>query len=427
MIPILSRLGIRDYMRLLICFVILFIESVVRSFLNLIPFNTGWKRLSRRMMNPVLKFVRTKKRKMSTYHVIEYNDPDTPTMIKQSRGFECEEHLVVTEDGYILVLHRIVPAVKKKAGKPVLFMHGFMMNSEVWVCHPGENQSLTFELASRGYDVWLGNSRGNKYSCKHVKMKPCNEDFWDYALDELAIMDVPAIVDYILDIVPYNSLSYVGFSQGTAQCFASLSINPHLNKKINCFVALAAVTRPSGLENKFVKSLIKITPKLVFLLFGRKNLISSVIWWKQILGRDLYSTCIDKSMNILFGWNTNCIAKEHKPILYSHLYSYGSVKQVVHWFQIYQYQEFQMYDENEEFFASGHQIPKFPLQNIEVPIHLFHGLSDTLSDIAYTLSSCPTNTKVYSIENYEHLDFLWASDVGSQVNKSVIKIIEKLP
>jgi hypothetical protein len=42
------------------------------------------------------------------------------------------------------------------------------------------------------------------------------------------------------------NLTYIGFSQGTAQAFAGLSINPALNEKINLFIALAPATTPSG-------------------------------------------------------------------------------------------------------------------------------------------------------------------------------------
>ena len=100
---------------------------------------------------------------------IEKVDPECDyniTQLIENQGYICEEHNVITHDGYILGVFRIP--------------HG--RNSS--------KQSLAFILADIGYDVWLGNMRGNRYSRAHVKYNPNHDEaFWD----EMVSIDLPSI------------------------------------------------------------------------------------------------------------------------------------------------------------------------------------------------------------------------------------------
>ena len=56
-----------------------------------------------------------------------------------------------------------------------------------------KEKSLAFVLSEKGYDVWLGNNRGNKYSRFNTDITPLldKEVYFDYSFFELGKYDAP--------------------------------------------------------------------------------------------------------------------------------------------------------------------------------------------------------------------------------------------
>jgi gastric triacylglycerol lipase len=106
--------------------------------------------------------------------------------------------------------------------KPIFFQHGLLDSSDGWIIND-EWRAPGLMAANRGYDVWFGNSRGNKHSRAHVRYNPDKDkEFWDFSFQHMADYDLPAVFSHIYKITK-QKIHYIGHSQGTIQMFVALS------------------------------------------------------------------------------------------------------------------------------------------------------------------------------------------------------------
>lgn len=170
----------------------------------------------------------------------------TPYFVRHRDKYPLEEHFVETSDGYILGLHRIPFSPKLnnshvKEKRVVLIQHGLECSSSDWVLAGPEN-GLAYLLADVGYDVWMGNSRGNIYSRNHTKLNPNRNKFWLFDWHEIAMLDMPAVIDRVLEVSGQEKLHYIGHSQGGTVFLVLSSLRPdYTSSKIYSSHLLAPV------------------------------------------------------------------------------------------------------------------------------------------------------------------------------------------
>lgn len=111
-----------------------------------------------------------------------------------------------------------------------------------------------YMLADRGYDVWMGNARGNTYSKKHIKYTPKENKFWEFTWHEIGIYDLPTMVDYALEQSGQKETYYIGHSQGTTSFYVMSSMKPEYNAKVKAMYSLA----PIAFMNHMTSPLLKI-------------------------------------------------------------------------------------------------------------------------------------------------------------------------
>lgn len=126
----------------------------------------------------------------------------------------------------------------------------------VWTTNKGI-KAPAFFFAMNGYDVWLGNTRANKYSRKHVDCSISREEYFDFAYSEIGHYDLNAQLEFVNENTGNKKLTYIGHSLGTEQMFYALSQDDFkwYEDRVNLFVALAPITSNHNIPDGPLKNL----------------------------------------------------------------------------------------------------------------------------------------------------------------------------
>ena len=337
-----------------------------------------------------------------------------------------------TEDGYILKVFRIQAKNSQiQNGKPVVFLqHGLIDSADNWVIN-GEAGSLGLVLADAGYDVWLGNSRGNKYSRMHTSISPDSKQFWDYSFQEMGRFDVKANIELALRISGQQKLTFVGHSQGTSQMFAALA-DPDtagfVNSKVKKYIALAPVVYLTHQTSALVSLMGKI-PLLeqTAQLFGVNEWLPGAC--SQTSAQSSFQAAVCKVNPLfcnfglsLFDQNPKYDDLKKLPVYLRHVPSGTSLRTLVHYKQNMlqpdknspRFQKFN-FGESENLRRYGQKTPpEYNLDLINIPIRGFVGLNDCLGDptdntiLQNNLQQRGKNYKAYVYNDCGHMTFMWA-------------------
>ncbi|KAJ8937416.1 hypothetical protein NQ318_007875 [Aromia moschata] len=234
-----------------------------------------------------------------------------------------------TEDGYFLGAHRIP--------------HG-RANGD-WFVLLGPEKGMGYVLADNGYDVWLCNVRGAIHSRKH-KLLNADEGtlFWKFSWHELGLYDLPAMIDYVLNVTNKDKVHYVGHSQGGTSFVVMISERPEYNKKIKIMIGLSPAVFFTKVPNNFYRLVMSFVP-----------ILQSVI-----------------------------------PLV-SSLSTGGSVLQVLHYIQLFRTGSYQKYDYGRETNLRKYGSvtpPRYNLKNVTAPVALFYSENDIFVSEEVNRLSC---------------------------------------
>uniref|UniRef100_A0A669Q4H0 Partial AB-hydrolase lipase domain-containing protein n=1 Tax=Phasianus colchicus TaxID=9054 RepID=A0A669Q4H0_PHACC len=306
--------------------------------------------------------------------------------------YPSEEYEILTRDGYYVKLNRIPHGreyPRNTGPRPVVFLqHGLLGDSSNWVENLANN-SLGFILADSGYDVWLGNSRGTRCSQRHQRLSPDQTEFWDFSFHEMAIYDLPAMINFVLQKTGQKQLYYVGYSQGATIAFIAFSSMPELAQKIKTFFALAPVV-----TMKHVKSPVL---KMSFLFNGKPDMLQYVSLQTRL---DVYT---------------------------AHYPDGTSVKNIIHWTQVCPLNGLTPWVSQMILTSLQEKPPYYQLEKMPVPTAVWSGGEDWVADQRDILLLLPRITHLISyihITDWNHWDFIWGLDSPERLYSCIVAMVK---
>lgn len=287
--------------------------------------------------------------------------------------------------------------------------------------------ALAYVLSDLGYDVWLGNNRGNVHSRRHVKYRSDEPAFWNWGVDELAL-DVRANVEYIGSRTN-QQVFYVGHSQGAAQGLIAFSLDEKLQQKVAAFIALAPGAYVSTLPSYPLQFLAYLAqyPVLYRAMFGSKDFLPFLDTMRQFLPSKLYEYLAYVMFKYMFKWTDANWDLSRKSAFFSETPAGTSAKTVAQWMQQSSSRRFQMFchgvEKNRSFYGKN-EAPEYFVERITIPTAVIYGGKDTLIEydrLVKKLTNCVHSKR---IDHHEHLDSLLSRDAKQFVYPDIIRVLE---
>ncbi|XP_027262562.1 gastric triacylglycerol lipase isoform X3 [Cricetulus griseus] len=320
-------------------------------------------------------------------------------------GYPSEEYQVMTGDGYILGVFRIP--------------HG----------------KTHSENSDAGYDVWLGNSRGNPWSRRNLYYSPNSVEFWAFSFDEMAKYDLPATIDFIVQKTGQEKLHYVGHSQGTTIGFIAFSTNPTLANRIKTFYALAPVATLTYAQSP-LKKLSRIPGYLLKIIFGDKMFMPHTFFDRipgtEVCSRELMDRLCSNALFIMCGFdrkNLNVSPFDEYP---GDNPAGTSVQNILHWAQVARAGRLQAFNWGSPFQNQLHYNqstpPDYDVSAMTVPIAVWNGGHDITADprdVSMLLPKLQNLIYHKEVPRYKHLDFLRAMNAPQEVYNEIVSMMAK--
>ncbi|KAK1359387.1 Lipase [Heracleum sosnowskyi] len=358
-----------------------------------------------------------------------------------TNGYKCQGYDVVTGDGYILSMSRISQGRNGEGAgsnkQPVLLQHGIFVDGMSWM-QSSANQSLAFILVDNGYDVWISNTRGTRFSRRHRLFDPVDKEFWEWTWDDLATNEVSATTDFVFNQTG-QKVHYVGHSLGTLTALAAFSEGNQVINKVKSATLLSPIAYLSHMTTALGNLVAQAFTGEITDLLGMAEYNPVGVPQANFLKPLCINPMVDCNDMIteITGQNC-CLQTSTGDLSLKNNPQSTSTKNLVHLAQIVRYGKLAKFDyEDPKSNMEHYGQPTPPIYNMSniptnLPLFLSYGGKDKLSDVedVQILLDCLKSHDVDKLEiqfvkEFAHIDFVMGVNANNIVYNRIMTFFKK--
>ena len=259
-------------------------------------------------------------------------------------------------------------------------------------------------------------------------MQDTDSAYWDFSMDEMALHDLPSVIDYILKSTGVSSLPIITHSQGSTLLFMLLSspAHAHYTSKVQIHIAMAPVAyvklMTSPMMASFcaagnIKALHELPPSEYFIM---SPTLQSLVLNGACQASLMLPICLGV-VEGLFGHSRHISPQDYQR-LFLNWPSSTSFKDVLHWAQ--------MWNQDQPRLTKFKSNEEYDLQRIETKTVILSGSVDVLappSNIVMIKNNIggAVDEMSKTVDSYGHMEWIWDSKAKDLAYPTILKSLSK--
>jgi pimeloyl-ACP methyl ester carboxylesterase len=268
---------------------------------------------------------------------------------------------------------------------------------------------------------------------------------WAWNIQQMGTIDLPALIEHVLTTTRFAKLGLICHSQGTTQTFVALAKHqrPDMGTKISVFCALAPAAYAGPLIDKsYFKFISNLSPLAFKIIFGIHAFIPIMLSMHAKLPAKLYGCLGYRVFWFLFGWSDTRWDRALRDRFFQFAPVYVSAEAMRWWLgrDCFAKHKCILSTKSEEDDAAcvgdcGKETPTAAASAAWYddrcpPMAMWVAGSDDLVDGRRLLERFRAGKEPHVeivhakvIDEYEHLDVIWALDAPEKVFKEVVDVL----